>query len=330
MVPTRTFTTFGVPWTFNTGPFTIKEHTVVTLMANLSFGYAYSTDALLALQGTPFYDRHLGWGFALLFALSSQLVGIALAGVFRHFLVWPAAMMWPSQFASTSLFYALHDHGNISSSSGGGGGGSGKGGVSANGWPLSRYSWFCIAAAAMFSYSWLPAVLFHGLSIFSFLTWIRPDSVVVNQLFGGCSGLSLLPITFDWTYVTAFLGNPLLAPTRSHVNALADLILFMVLPIIGIAYSGALWSQYLPLVTSQVYDNTQKAYKVSKILGPGFTFDEKSYKTYSPLFLTPALALNYGLSFARSCLRWCIRACTMARRFDISSAARATRSPMFI
>ncbi|OAA63871.1 small oligopeptide transporter, OPT family [Cordyceps fumosorosea ARSEF 2679] len=287
VVPTRKFKApfgGGLEWTFNPGPFTIKEHTVVTLMANVTFGYAYSTDALLALQGKPFYDRNLGWGFALLFTLSSQLIGIAFAGVFRRFLVWPAAMLWPAQFSSTILMYALHDRGS--------------GGASANGWRISRYSWFCLAAAGMFAYYWLPAVVFQGLSVFSFPTWIRPDNVVVNQLFGGYSGLSLLPITFDWTYVTAYLANPLLAPTHAHVNTLVGLVCFMLLPIVGITYTGALWSKYLPLVTSQVYDNTQKGYTVNNILGPGFTFDEESYKRYSPLFLSPALALNYGLSFA--------------------------------
>jgi len=34
------------------------------------------------------YNLDIGWGFQLLFALSSQVIGIALAGIFRRFLVW--------------------------------------------------------------------------------------------------------------------------------------------------------------------------------------------------------------------------------------------------
>lgn len=93
VMPTRTFSLWGVQWILNTGPFTIKEHVVTVLMSNVSIGYAYSTDALLALQGKPFYDINLGWGFQLLFTLSSQLIGIGLAGLARRFLVWPAAMI---------------------------------------------------------------------------------------------------------------------------------------------------------------------------------------------------------------------------------------------
>lgn len=42
----------------------------------------------------------------------------------------------------------------------------------------------------------------------------------------------------------------------------------------------------------------QKAYNVSKILTPDHSFDLAKYKAYSPLFLAPTFALNYGLSFA--------------------------------
>lgn len=107
LVPTRTFSLGGgIRWTFNTGSFTIKEHVVIVLMSNVSIGYAYSTDALLALQGKPFYDINLGWGFQLLFALSSQLIGIGLAGLARRFLVWPAAMIctWHLTGLSTQIY----------------------------------------------------------------------------------------------------------------------------------------------------------------------------------------------------------------------------------
>lgn len=157
VVPTRVFNTFGVKWTFNTGPFQVKEHVTITLMSNVSIGYAYSTDALLALQGKPFYNVNLGWGFQLLFTLSSQLIGIGLAGLSRRFLVWPAAMIcktWiypqptpsgltfttgPNQFSSTSLFFALHDK-------------SKSDGSESNGWTISRYRYFFYVLMAMFCY----------------------------------------------------------------------------------------------------------------------------------------------------------------------------------
>jgi hypothetical protein len=86
-VPTRKFNTFGLRWTLNTGPFNVKEHSVITLMAGISINYAYSTNALLALQGEPFYNLKMSWGFQLLFTISSQVIGLGMAGLFRRFLV---------------------------------------------------------------------------------------------------------------------------------------------------------------------------------------------------------------------------------------------------
>ena len=227
IMPTRVFTTFGIKWTLTTGPFTITEHEVITLLATVWTRYAYSTDALLALQGKPFYDVNFGWGFALIFTLSSQLIGISIAGMFRRFLIWPSAMMWPNQFSKTSLFYALHDKNKNDE-------------IDSNRWRISQYRYFFYVVMGMFAYYWIPGVIWQGLSVFSFVTWIRPNNVVLNQLFGGFTGLSLIPITFDWTYVTAYLDDPLLAPTHSHVNTLLGLFLLVIIPTIGITYSGAL------------------------------------------------------------------------------------------
>jgi hypothetical protein len=127
---------------------------------------------------------------------------------------------------------------------------------------------------------------------------IKPNNVILNQLFGGFTGMSLLPLTFDWTYVTSYLQDPLLAPVHAHINTLIGLIVFVILTTIGITYTGSWYSDYLPMNTSQTFDNTQSAYNVTRVLGPNFTFDLAKYKDYSPMFLAPTLALNYGLSFA--------------------------------
>jgi hypothetical protein len=61
-VPTKNFRTFGVKWTTNPGPWTVKEHTVVTLMASVTSNYPYSTNALEALQAKSLYNHNMGWG----------------------------------------------------------------------------------------------------------------------------------------------------------------------------------------------------------------------------------------------------------------------------
>lgn len=285
-MPEGRFTVFGRRFSINPGPWNVKEHAVVTLMANVTYGYAYATDALLALEAKPLYARDFGWAFAILFTISSQLVGVAFAGLARRFLVWPEAMAWPSTFSITALLYALHDTSKKLDP------------AKANGWRISPVRYFGYLAAAAFAYYWIPGVLFQGLSVFAIVTFAAPNNATLNQLFGGYTGLSLLPITFDWTYVIAYLGDPLLAPTRAHVNTLLGVSIFVVLTAIGISFTNTWDSAYLPMNTSTGYDNTQNEYNVSHILGPNFTFDVDKYRDYSPLFLAPTFALNYGLSFA--------------------------------
>ena len=72
-MPTKQFNTFGMKWTLNPGPFNIKEHALITIMSNVTFGQgpAYSTDTLEALLG--FYKINLGWGFNLLYTISTQV-----------------------------------------------------------------------------------------------------------------------------------------------------------------------------------------------------------------------------------------------------------------
>lgn len=98
--------------------------------------------------------------------------------------------------------------------------------------------------------------------------------------------------------MSAYLMNPLLAPAHAHFNTLVGLFVFVIITTIGISFTNTWYSDYLPINTSTTFDNTQNAYNVTHILGPNFSFDAEKYRNYSPMFLAPTFALNYGLSFA--------------------------------
>lgn len=57
-----------------------------------------------------------------------------------------------------------------------------------------------MACCISFCWYWFPDFIFPALSYFSFPCWIKPESKVVNQIFGMSSGMGLLPITFDCEY----------------------------------------------------------------------------------------------------------------------------------
>ncbi|EWC48007.1 hypothetical protein DRE_02586 [Drechslerella stenobrocha 248] len=285
VMPKKKFKTFGREWSFVPGPFNQKEHVIAVVMANASFGggAAYSTDILLAQISQYKFDY--GWGFGLLLTISTQCLGFGLAGVCRRFLVWPAAMIWPANLVNTSLFYALHDHSKTDP-------------VATNGWRISRYRFFLYILIGSFCWYWVPGWLFQALSVFAFPTFIAPNNVLVNQLFGGWTGVSLIPITFDWTQIAGYIGSPLVPPWHAIGNTVFGTVFFYVLVSIAVHYSGAWYSAYLPISDSHSYDNTAHQYNVSRILDENHRLDPAKYESYSPLFLSTTFAMSYGLSFA--------------------------------
>jgi OPT oligopeptide transporter protein len=67
---------------------------------------------------------------------------------------------------------------------------------------------------------------------------------------------------------------------------------------ISAKYSNAWYSSYLPLVSSQTFDNTGNTYNLSRIINPDGSFNVQAYQAYSPLFIPASYAISYGLSFA--------------------------------
>lgn len=139
--------------------------------------------------------------------LATQLTGFGLAGIVRRFLVWPASMVWPQNLVACSLLNTLHAECDLKDQG------------------ISRYKFFMIAAGAAFFYYFLPGFLFQALSMFSYMCWILPNNIVVNQLFGVRSGLGLGILTFDWSQIS-FIGSPLMIPWWAQFHVMVGFIAF--------------------------------------------------------------------------------------------------------
>lgn len=284
-MPAWEFTFFGIKCNLNPGPFSKKEHAISVIMANASFngGAAYATDVILAQRA--FYKQEFDRAFEIFLTISSQMLGFGLAGFFTRFLVQPAAMIWPSTLINCSLFTALHDRRPADPKK-------------TSGWSIGKYRLFLYTLIGSFVWYWFPGYIAPFLSVFAFVTWIKPNNVVINQLFGGWSGLSLIPITFDWTQISGFNFSPMIAPWFAIANTLIGMVLWYWIIVSAVHYKGLFWSKYLPISDSNSYDNTGAEYNVSKILNDQGDFDEQKYKSYSPLFISTSFMISYGLSFA--------------------------------
>jgi len=283
VMPTKLFRTFGYEWSLNPGPFNVKEHTVIVVMASVSFSVAYATDIILAQL--VFYKQNFGIPFQLMLTVSTQSIGYGIAGMMRKFLVYPASMIWPGTLVVVTLMNAMYERNEQND-------------PTVIGGNMPRYRWFGLVTICASAYYFIPGFLAQFLSVFAWVTWIAPDNVVVNQLFGGVTGLSLLPMTFDWTQVAGFVGSPLIPPWHAIANTLIGVVTFFLILCSVLHYTGVWYAQFLPMSDANTYDNMGLRYNTSRILTPDFTLDEEAYKEYSPLFISTTFAMSYGLSFA--------------------------------
>ena len=93
----------------------------------------------------------------------------------------------------------------------------------------------------------LPNYLFTALSSFSWVCWIAPDNVKLNQFFGVTHGLAMGVFTFDWGQISGFNGSPLVNPWWSAANV-GIAVLFFTWFLVPVLYVGGIYYLYLSVL----------------------------------------------------------------------------------
>ncbi|CAO3637700.1 unnamed protein product [Mucor hiemalis] len=262
---------------FNPGPFNMKEHVLITAMANCCYSTAYAVD-IITIQDL-WYDQNMGWGGGILLIWTTQLLGYGMAGVLRPYLVYPSSMVWPSNLANISLFRSFH--------------------MPDKDWTgTPRYKYFLYCFAGMFVYYWLPGYFFQVLTFFSWACWLKPSNRVLSQLTSGYNGLGMFAISFDWSTIVSFLGSPLVVPWWATANIAvgAGLVSWVIVP--ALYYSNTWESQRFPIVTSTLFTKDGGVWNNSMVMNPDKTLNQQAYDEYGPLYMTSFFAFTYGILFA--------------------------------
>ncbi|KAH8101599.1 OPT oligopeptide transporter [Cristinia sonorae] len=264
----------------NPGPFSIKEHVLITVMASVGWQSAYATD-IVAVQRV-FYNQTYNFSYQWLMVMSTQLIGFSIGGIARRFLVQPAAMIWPANLVTCVLFNTLHSQQYAGMGTRGG---------------ISRERFFTYAFVGSIIWYFFPGYIFQALSYFNWVCWIAPDNVPLNQMFGYTHGLGMSLLTFDWAQI-GYIGSPLATPWWAEANIAVGFVFFFWILTPIMYYTNTWYAKYMTISSRTSYDRFGKKYDVTRILTDQSTLDIEKYKAYSPLFLSTTFALSYGLSFA--------------------------------
>ncbi|XP_042426388.1 oligopeptide transporter 7-like isoform X1 [Zingiber officinale] len=264
-------------FTLNPGPFNIKEHVLITIFANSGAGSVKAIYVVTAVK--IFYRKHINFFVSLVVVITTQVLGFGWAGIFRRYLVEPAAMWWPYNLVQVSLFRVLHEKETP------------KGG-------LTRNQFFTVAFLCSFAYYVFPGYLFSMLTSLSWVCWVFPRSILAQQLGSGLYGLGLGAVGLDWSTVSSYLGSPLASPWFATANVAVGFVLIMYI-ITPISY----WLNFykgksFPIFSDGLFASTGQSYNISRIIDPNFHLDIDAYEKNGPLYLSTFFVVTYGVGFA--------------------------------
>ncbi|XP_010933427.2 oligopeptide transporter 4 [Elaeis guineensis] len=267
-------------FSFNPGPFNMKEHVLISIFANAGYAFgngpAYAVGIVDIIRA--FYKRTISFMSSWILIITTQVLGYGWAGLMRKYVVEPAHMWWPSTLVQVSLFRALHEKEERR---------------------MTRAKFFVIALACSFAWYAVPGFLFPTITSISWVCWVFSKSVTAQQLGSGMQGLGLGAFTLDWSAVSSFLFSPLICPFFAIANIFIGYV-FMVYIITPICYWGLnLYNaKTFPIFSSHLFTPDGQPYDITAIVNDKFEIDMKAYEKHGRINLSVFFAVSYGLGFA--------------------------------
>ncbi|KAJ1340309.1 OPT family small oligopeptide transporter [Batrachochytrium salamandrivorans] len=263
----------------NPGPFTIKEHVLVYMIASAAGGQPYGVENVIGQKFDKFMgDADVTFWNSVLFVITTQMIGYGLSGMTRRFLVRPAAMYWPTVLSTVALFVSFHETEESEESKKVGG--------------LSRYGFFWLSFGVMFLYQWIPTFFATALQAVSILCLVKalaklhgsldplrpilcciPWWVICNS---AVSNMIVLWIIVPLAYYKNIFGNPTLASPYTFEDGTS-------MPILN--SPGLFNKNGVRTRATRFYDRTT------------FELNTTAYDLVKPIYLTEMFAIGYSMSF---------------------------------
>lgn len=216
----------------------------------------------------------------LLLLVSTQLIGFSFCFLTYKVLVRPTNMVWPTTLVQVTLFETLHlgDKTNVDETK-------------------ERMNFFTYSFAGIFSYQFLPAVIFPGLTSLATLCLISNKSSVMRILGSGYDGFGIGNLSLDWSAIgsTGPLYTPFFAQASYYFGFVVNI--WFVTPIL---YFTNFWNSksFDSPIGAHLYNSTFARLDVLQLLTSDLTLNETLYEEIKPILLTPYFAISYGVSFA--------------------------------
>src|ERR1700761_5784625 len=272
-----------VPYTrfrfnLNPGPWSIKEHVLVTISA--ASGATSNQGSTPIAMAQLYYGEKIPAAAAIFFMWAIVYVGYSFAAVARQFLLYDPIYPWPQALMQTSLFETFRKSDSDSKAA-----------------KKQKYVFLCVLVTVII-WQFLPEYVFPFLSSLSFLCWVAPRNSTANFIGAGIGGMSFLNLSLDWSNVsnTSF-SNPMIAPFWTSVVIFVAYV-FNCWVLLPAAKWGKLGSWKNHLMSNRLFLQNGTAYPVTALIGPNNSFNETAYQEYGPAFMGTQILWNMFFDYA--------------------------------
>ncbi|ETW80571.1 oligopeptide transporter [Heterobasidion irregulare TC 32-1] len=265
----------------NPGPFNIKEHTAIVMMASTASNVAVAMEIIAALD--LFYDIRLNPAVAIFQIFATQMIGYGIAGLLRNLLVYPTYAFYPLYISVVNLLQSLHFEGMLNHKK-------------------RRYFW--IVFTAIFLWEWIPQYPFPLMSAISVICLISNGrSTFIRNLFGAGSsneGIGLLSFSTSWTLITQ--GNPLVWPWQTQINSYIGMALGYII-LTACYYANTFNGRNLVFMSTSLFGDDGGTYNQSAVLTSDHRLDpsklaEIGLPRYTTSYTISQLVYNLSLGAA--------------------------------
>ncbi|KAI5007981.1 hypothetical protein ZWY2020_009029 [Hordeum vulgare] len=248
----------------------IQEHVLISIFANAgaSFGggNAYAIGIVTIIKA--FYKSNISFVTSLLLVITTQVLGYGWAGQMRKYVVEPAHMWWPVSLVQVCLMryvQAADDAGQV----------------------LPNRAHLQLRVVHT-----VPGYVFPTLTAVSWVCWVFPKSITMQQIESGLNGLGIGAFTLDWSMVVSRWEPAVTLLRHRQRPRIRSSSLLHHAAAIGCSTSTP--PKY-PLFFNELFDASGQLYN---IVNDKFEIDMDAYAKQGRIHLNLFFAVSYGLGFA--------------------------------
>ncbi|RKF79772.1 Oligopeptide transporter 8 [Golovinomyces cichoracearum] len=281
------FTKYG--FNLNPGPWSVKEHVLVTLSAasGATYNLAYAPVSIAEL----YFGQKINPLIAIVFMWSVVWTGYSFAAISRQFLLYDPQYPWFQALCQTALFETQKKQ---------------RDQPSAASRKQIRIFWSVLVGVTLWQF--LPEYVFPMLGSLAFLCWVAPRNATANFIGAGFGGMGFLNLSLDWSNISGLSnsGNLFLTPFWTQALVFSAFIVTCWILIPAAKFAG-LGSEYTHgLMTNAVLTKNGTKYPLRSLLTPQATLNHTALAENGPLMLGAQLRWGMFFSYAAytSAMTW--------------------------